>query len=241
MGEPTPDMSYSEFLKQVYSSTSKEETQRLYDQWAAKYDKDLGESGYTSPLVAVEAIVKNLDRSSLTLGRLNGQLSVLDAGCGTGQVGAGLVAAKNGFNDLELRIDGVDLSRGMLDVARKTGTYRNLSEADLSRPLEFKEDSYDVVACVGTLTKGHVGAGVLREFVRVAKRGWGLVAVTVLDEIWEKGGYRAVVEDLNKLGRVEVRLNELFDVWAGDEKSGRMVLLRKKYLAEEIANAGIGA
>lgn len=233
----TDSMSYEEFLKKVYSSISIEETQKLYDQWASKYDDDLGEEGYASPSVAVQAVVKHLDKSKLTLTRLNGKLKVLDAGAGTGQVGTGL--RKTGFESLELEIDGIDLSEGMLAVAAKTGAYTKTKTADLSKPLPYDEESYDVVTCVGTLTKGHVKADVLKEFIRVVKRGWGLIAVTILDEVYEP--YRAVIVNEEKFGRVEIMSDELFNVWKGDTNSARMIVLRRKYRAQEIAHAGIGA
>lgn len=232
-------MSYEEFLSKVYSSTSTDQTQELYDQWASNYDRDLTEEGYASPSVAVQAVVKHLDRTKLTLTRLNGKLEVLDAGCGTGLVGVHLRAT--GVDTLDLRIDGVDLSEGMLAIAARTSAYTKLKIADLSKPLPYEEESYDVITCVGTLTKGHVKANVLKEFIRIVKRGWGLVAVTILDEIWETGGYKAVVMNEERFGRVEIMSDELFNVWKEDKQSGRMIVLRRKYRAQEIAHAGIGA
>ena len=242
MGDSSSQQSYESFLHQVYTSTSTNTTQKLYDEWASKYDSDLSNEGYASPSITVDSIIKNLDRSSQTSQRLDGKLGVLDAGCGTGQVGVLLqAAAKQGLQGLDVQIDGADLSPGMLDVARKSGAYRDLKEVDLSKRLDIPTETYDVVACVGTLTKGHVGPGVLKEFVRIAKRGWGIIAVTVIDEIWESGGYKAVVAEEEKYGRVEILRDELFNVWKEDKKGGRLIVLRRKYLAQEIAHAGIGA
>jgi ubiquinone/menaquinone biosynthesis C-methylase UbiE len=236
-----PAMSYEEFLEQVYTSPSLDKTEILYDQWASNYDRDLSNEGYASPFLSVQAVVKHFDRTPLTSSRLNGELTILDAGCGTGQVGICLASAKKDIGPFELKIDGLDLSAGMREVARKTGVYRKLEAADLSKALSMADESYDIVTCVGTLTKAHVGASVLREFVRVAKRGWGLVAATVHNDIWESGGYKAVIDDMEKFGRVEIMMNKLFDIWKEDNKNGRMIVLRRKYLAQEIAHAGIGA
>lgn len=76
---------------------------------------------------------------------------LLDAGCGTGLVGGELV--QRGFSAL----DGVDLSHGMLNIARSKGIYRQLEIADITRPLPFDPGSYGAVVCVGTFTAGHVG------------------------------------------------------------------------------------
>ena len=224
------------FLQQVYSATSTDQTRDLYDKWAIQYDKDLAEEDYASPELSVQAVVKHLDRS-----RLEGELQVLDAGCGTGLVGICLSSAKTDLGNFDLKIDGLDLSQGMLDVARKTMLYGELEVADLTKPLSIGEESYDVVTCVGTLTKAHVGAGVLREFVRIARRGWGLIVATVLDDIWESGGYKAVMEDMEKFGKIEVIGTEEFGIRKSQTTGGRMIVLRRKYLAQEIAHAGIGA
>ena len=232
------------FISKVYSATSTDETQKLYDEWAAQYDKDLADEEYASPELTVEAVVKHLNRGRVAKGG-DGSLRVLDAGCGTGLVGLGLAAKqsellRDGLG--ELRIDGIDLSQGMLDVARKTMAYGNLETADLSQPLKVQNESYDIVTCVGTLTKAHVGAGVLKEFVRVSRRGCGLVVATILEEIYEEGGYKSVIfNELGKYGRVEVISIEDFGIRKGQQSGGKMVVLRRKYYAEEIAHAGIGA
>ena len=206
------------FLKRVYASQSSEETKTLYDEWAASYDKDLASEDYVSPDLAVEAIVANLGNNH------SKSLEILDAGCGTGLVGVCL--AKSDLGGSGLKVDGLDLSQGMLDVARKAGVYRDLETADLTRRLEREDGRYDVVVCVGTLTQGHVGPKVLSEFVRVTKKG-GLVVATVLDDIWESGGYKSKVEGLEEDGKVEVLGTEEFGIRKDATKGGRMVVLRK--------------
>ena len=67
-------------------------------------------------------------------------------------------------------------------------------------------DSYDVVVCVGTLTHGHVGPAAFGEFVRLARPG-GTIVATVLDDIWDSGGYRAEVDRLAQMAMVEVLLD----------------------------------
>ena len=55
---------------------------------------------------------------------------------------------------------------------------------------------------MGTFTAGHVGPDpALRELIRVTKRN-GIVISTILEEIWESGGFKAEVEKLEaeKLG-----------------------------------------
>lgn len=63
---------------------------------------------------------------------------VIDLGCGTGLCGA-LIAPKADT------VDGVDLSSGMLEKARKLGVYRELTHDDITHYLETREESADLV------------------------------------------------------------------------------------------------
>lgn len=178
--------------RRVYNLQTPSENKAAYDEWAPTYEKDLLDPSqdYVAPAATVQAVLA-------VKGNLQGS-SVLDVGCGTGLVGVALREAG------VMEIDGTDISTGMLEVAEKTGVYRSLGPQDLSVAMEQADESYDVVTCVGTLTQGHVGpVPALREFVRVVKAG-GVVAATVLDSVWESGGYADEVRRLETEGVVEV-------------------------------------
>ena len=177
-------------LDRVYALKNPEEAESTYDEWAATYEYDTTEGmGYAAPGHAAERL------SGLLADRPRAE--ILDAGCGTGLVGAHLAA--NGFQVL----DGLDLSSGMLEKARAKGVYRDLGKADLTKRLPAGDDSYDAVICVGTLTEGHVGPEAFDELVRVARPGAPIV-VTVLDRIWEPSGYQAKVQALEEAGKVRL-------------------------------------
>jgi predicted TPR repeat methyltransferase len=198
-------------LARAYALSGPEEARTLYDEWAESYDDDLAEEsqGYVAPEVAAEVVV----------GAAGVDGEILDAGCGTGLVGVALAARG------ARHIDGVDLSPGMLAKAKETGVYRRLAPADLSRPLPVSADAYDVVVCVGTLTHGHVGPGAFGEFVRLARPG-GTIVATVLDDIWDSGGYRAEVDRLARTTMVEIVSTGVVDYRRAAGVSARMVVLR---------------
>lgn len=198
-------------LQRAYALSGVDEARALYDEWAGTYDDDLADAsqGYVAPEVAARTVVD--------VAGVDGE--ILDAGCGTGLVGVAL--ADRGART----IDGVDLSPGMLARAEATGAYRRLTPADLSRALPVAADAYDVVVCVGTLTHGHVGPGVFGEFVRLARPG-GTIVATVLDDIWEAGGYRAEVERLAQMAMVEVVSTDAVDYRTAVQVRARMVVLR---------------
>ena len=62
---------------------------------------------------------------------------VLDAGCGTGGLGANLRAA---------HLVGIDLSPDMLAKARERNVYQELVEGDLARVMGTRTDRFDIIA-----------------------------------------------------------------------------------------------
>ena len=209
------DTNVSNFLKSIRTASSPDDCGAIYDKWAETYDTDVRHAGvdYVGPAMAAQAVVA-------TNGNITG--SVLDAGCGTGLVGVALSQA--GAKD----IDGIDISSGMLDVARKTGVYNDLSVVDMSKVIDKQDQSYDVITCVGIFTEAHVGpVPALGELVRIVKKG-GLVVATIVDEVWVPGGYEAEVERLSAVGAVDVLSTANVDYRRGTDMRARMVILKRR-------------
>lgn len=102
----------------------------LFDGYAEQFDTHLvGVLGYQAHTV----LVKNLQGLGKTHYR-----SALDLGCGTGLCGP-LIRAQTDH------LEGVDLSRLMLDKARTTGAYDALVQADVSEHLQTNTKRYDLV------------------------------------------------------------------------------------------------
>jgi ubiquinone/menaquinone biosynthesis C-methylase UbiE len=98
----------------------------------------------------------------------------------------------------------MDLSGEMLNVAEKTGVYRQLETADLCKDVRKDDNTYDAVVCVGTMTTGHVGPSpALSEFARITKPGGGIIA-TILPQLWQAKGFEAEVQRLAQVGTVQV-------------------------------------
>ena len=203
------------FLQSIHAASSPDECGAIYDTWAKTYDIDVRHAGvdYVGPTMTAHAVVA-------ADGNITG--SVLDAGCGTGLVGVALAqaGAKN--------IDGIDISPGMLEVARRTGVYNDLSIVDMSKVIEKRDQSYDVITCVGTFTEAHVGAvPALQELVRVVKKD-GLVVSTIVDDLWGLVGYKAEVERLGAVGAGDVLSTGTVDYRRGTDVKARMVILKRK-------------
>lgn len=158
-------------LGSVYGAEGADEIERSYDAWAETYEADMARAGYRHPAVCLALIARHLPK---------GAAPVLDAGCGTGLLGAwlGLV----GYPEL----DGLDLSEGMLAVARGKQCYRELHRLALGKTLPFADGAYAGIVSAGVFTTGHVGAEALDELARICQSG-GVMVVTVKTPIWNDG------------------------------------------------------
>lgn len=159
-------------LAAVYAAAGRpEDVARHYDAWAETYDATMAANGYRHPSVCLALLARYLPR---------GAGPILDAGAGTGLIGEwlGLV----GYPEAEA----LDLSAGMLAVARRKGVYRQLHRAALGGPLPFADGAYAAIVSAGVFTTGHVGAEALDELLRITRPG-GVIVMTVKDSVWEAG------------------------------------------------------
>lgn len=138
-----------------------------YERIAASYDDELaGPEDYVSP-VATAAVCARL---------LDCRARILDAGAGTGLLGAALVG--HGF----ALLDALDLSPAMLSEAERKGIYGSLTEGRLGDPLPFENAAYDATVACGVFTTGHAPASGLDELVRVTRSG-GHVIFTLRSDL----------------------------------------------------------
>lgn len=158
-------------LGAVYQARAPEEVAAVYDGWAATYDAEMAKAGYRHPAIGLALLARHLPR---------GAGPVLDAGCGTGLLGDWLGIM--GFAPVE----GLDLSEGMLAVARAKGAYARLHHLALGRALPFVDGAFAGVISTGVFTTGHVGIEGVPELLRITVPG-GPVVLTVKTTLWEDG------------------------------------------------------
>ena len=127
---------------------------------------------------------------------LSAEARILDAGAGTGLLGAAL--RDRGFRTL----DGLDLSPAMLAEAGRKCVYRSLVEARLGEHLPYEAATYDAVVSSGVLTTGHAPASSLDELVRVTQPGGHVVFTLRADRT--PPGYDAKLTGLVEAGRWEL-------------------------------------
>jgi len=143
-----------------YKATSSENQQASYDNWADTYERDLCAMGYRLPAIAAAAFARFVP---LDTG------PILDAGCGGGIQAEAL--ALLGYSPLI----GLDLSGGMLEVARAKGIYAELHQGALGPKLDLPDNSKGAVLCIGTITPNHAPPDSFEGLIRVARPGAAIV------------------------------------------------------------------
>lgn len=174
-------------LGAVYGAKAPAEVAAVYDGWAESYDAEMAKAGYRHPSIGLALLARYAPR---------GAGPVLDAGCGTGLLGDWL-----GILGLA-PVEGLDLSSGMLAVARKKGAYHRLHQLALGGPLPFADGQFQAVISTGVFTTGHVGAEALPELARILAVG-GPMVLTVKTTLWQDG-FEAVLRGMDSLLVVEV-------------------------------------
>ncbi|HIF19766.1 MAG TPA: class I SAM-dependent methyltransferase, partial [Gammaproteobacteria bacterium] len=86
-------------------------------------------------------------------------------------------------------------SQQMLNLALKKNVYKSLHLMDLTKKLDFEDDTFDAIVCAGTFTCGHVGPEALYEMVRVIKNR-GYISFTVRKQEWDGSPYEKIIKDL---------------------------------------------
>ncbi|XP_016357021.1 methyltransferase-like protein 27 [Sinocyclocheilus anshuiensis] len=149
----------------AHKNTGAQDKVGFYDTWAENYEQDVALLDYRAPLLAAECV------SSFFRGDRE-KAAVLDVACGTGLVSAHL--KKMGFRHFV----GIDGSLKMLELAKKTGLYQQLTQYLLGQDeVPVKSETYDIVIIVGALSVGQVPLTVIRELWDATKPG-GYVCMT---------------------------------------------------------------
>ncbi|MFN5996251.1 MAG: class I SAM-dependent DNA methyltransferase [Paracoccaceae bacterium] len=170
----------------VIRASDNAEMRRRYDLWAKAYDGDVGDvQDYLAPGEVAQVAGQVLDRAA----------RIMDAGAGTGLLGAAL--QRLGFRNLVA----VDYSDQMLEIARMKAIYSETVVCDLSRQTAFLPASFDAVVTSGTTSQ--MPAAALREFVRVLRPG-GRIVFGVIPDAWVSCGWAGIAADLEAAGRLRV-------------------------------------
>jgi predicted TPR repeat methyltransferase len=134
-----------DFLDRAYGLDSLEDTQKLYSDWSASYDQEVGKHGYATPKRVAAALAAHVG---------NQGAPVLDFGCGTGLSGLALRTA--GLSC----VDGVDINADMVAGALDKGIYRNVT-VGIPGEMPAQPSEYRAIAAIGVIGTGAAPAATL--------------------------------------------------------------------------------
>ncbi len=209
---------------------SRPQVREGYDLWAATYDSSI------NPLVSLDR------RHTMELLAPQPGQRILDAACGTGHY----LSAIEGAGGLSV---GLDVSGGMLNVARREVPNASLVQADLDKGFPFRSGAFDVV--LSALVSEHLTnlqvffeevARVLAPEGRLVFSAFhpdlaaaGIEANFELDDVeYRLGAEEHTVDDfLNALSLNGFRIKSLRE-FVGDEELVRQIGWAKKYLGRPL-------
>ncbi len=186
-------------LERVYAARNPDELSAAYADWAATYDRDTFRDGYHLPFSVAAWMARHVPADAGP---------ILDAGCGSGL--SGPILAALGYPDIE----GLDFSADMLALAATREAYSKLTRAELGKPLPWPDGHFAAFFSTGVFTEGHAPASSLHELVRITKKG-GFAVFTVRDVVFEKGGFRDILAELEAAQRwIPVEVSRPFRAFA---------------------------
>lgn len=173
-------------LEKVYAAQTDAQRRDAYDEWAASYDADVSGFGIQLPYVGAAVFARFIKP---------GSGPILDAACGTGMHTLPLkLMGYDGFH-------GIDISDGMLAIARQRQIYESLRLMTLGEPLDFPDDHFAATYAIGALAPGNAPPSSNDEFLRVTKPGGLIIYSTHVQDNERTRPYHLSRNAFSKAGR----------------------------------------
>jgi len=204
-------MAQDKFLDRAYGLKTVADTQQLYDQWSASYDREVDEHGYATPARIAAALAGVTDDPGAP---------VLDFGCGTGVSGAALAAA--GFSTL----DGADLSAEMLARARAKGIYRSLWQVAPQTGLDIAPGTYPTITAIGVIGVGAAPLSVFDTLMAALAPG-GRLALSFNDHALADPAFEAKLASYTDPGAARMLVRDYGDHLPGIGLKSMIYVLEK--------------
>ena len=192
-------------LEGAYAVKTVEDNIEYYRDFAEIYDTEFADDkGYVYPAVIAEVFARHRKPSDAL---------IADIGCGTGLV-AGVLRTQNSNQNKNdsFEIDGIDLSKEMLDAAREKKLYRALYQADLTQSLSHLPGNYGAVLSAGTFTFGHLGPDILPELLQLGRTDT-LYCIGVNSVHFEAQGFSSILDSMAEKGHISRPVSEVRKIY----------------------------
>ena len=143
---------------------------------------------YSYPKYVSEEFIKNYDNSG----------PICDIGCGTG-----LVANELKQIDSSLIIDGFDISKDMINMAREKNVYRDLYEIDLTKPIKNVPKNYSGIISAGAFTHGHLGPEIINNLLYICENG-AILTIGINADHYKERGFESFLHNLEMLKKIKI-------------------------------------
>ena len=199
-------------LAQVTGNQVHIDPELYYDDWADSYDKELLEEyGYCAHEIGAKALAET---------QIPFDSPILDVGCGTGL--AGVELSRFGYT----KIDGLDVSAGMLERARNQSTYRQLFQKRIGVDNLSELPSYKGILCVGSFGLGHMEQEDIIRLIDLAAANASIV-IFMNAEPFHAQNYEATIEHLSLDGLWRVEAIEDHNYMSELERPGKLIVGRR--------------
>lgn len=156
-------------------------TKIYYDDWSQTYDETLKKWNYKAP---------NKVSKILKLKNSYKPKSILDLACGTGLF-AEEVLKIYPF----AKIDGIDISRKILNIAKSKKIYRNLIYSNFDNQLIIN-NKYDLISCIGAMTYTKDPSLLLKRIYNLTN-SFGSFIFTHRTDLWERESFLKILYSLS--------------------------------------------
>ncbi|RLJ17165.1 hypothetical protein DJ030_15490 [bacterium endosymbiont of Escarpia laminata] len=187
--------------------------EETFDKFAGSFDKILKKLEYRAPELLAEAVAALIPQQ-------NGELMVLDAGCGTGWCGPLL-------RPYARHLVGVDLSRAMLEKAKGCGVYDELIEEELTGYIQARKGVFNLIVSADTLCYFGALEEVTQASFEALKPG-GLLLFSIEKIVDPQPGNTFILRPHGRYSHAENYLRDLLSTCGFDLLSIENQVLRKE-------------
>ena len=175
-------------IHESHNVRDKESLKEYYSKWSTTYDSDVKSCKYNGPETIKDILIRNFNIYGA---------HILDVGCGTG-----LLADYLDKEKYQIVVDGIDISKEMIDIAKNRNYYDNLEVVDVFEINKQQLRKYDYIISVGMFTHSHVGPNAIDDILNFLEKG-GVFIFTVRNSYAEKTDFYNYILDLVKKDKIK--------------------------------------